>query len=482
MRKMIICGLLALIGAAGAAESTTAVPVYSNSVSKLMWYQAELKSFPPQGVPTRNGPWGTQNWTTVDQFAAWDIQVEKAGEYEVAVNYQCGQNAGGSAFEISTLKSKVTGATHETGNAWKKPNWELQPLAGTLKLPAGKSRIEMHIARKAPDAGQILQLRALELVRPSVRKAMAERARKSRADTSWMVEAKYGIMTHWTARSMPRTGPQKPYCDAVRDFDVERYADMAREAGAGYVVFTTSHGGLFFPAPIQSIEKLLPGRTCPRDLLADLEPALKKRGIRMIVYSGWSTSDDEFAKAFGYRDPARLQEYANNMMAVMREIGQRYGTKMSGLFFDGGFETYLYPYQFPFEQFEAAARTGNRQRVISFNQWIFPKITDFQDYWIGESGGDLLPAPDPSTFAPGGVQAGIQGHLNPYLDDPWVHNRPDVAIHAPLHTEQELVEYVRHCVALKVVPSINLGIYQDGTVSEETLNQMRAVRKAIRGQ
>lgn len=97
-------------------------------------------------------------------------------------------------------------------------------VPGLLTLHAGRTRLTLRILSQASaGAGkEILELRAIELVLPQVREDMATRARKQRADTSWMVGASYGLMTHWTPFTQPRRGPQKSYCEAVRDFDVER--------------------------------------------------------------------------------------------------------------------------------------------------------------------------------------------------------------------------------------------------------------------
>lgn len=77
----------------------------------------------------------------------------------------------------------------------------------------------------------------------------------------------------------------------------------------------------------------------------------------------------------------------------------------------------------------------------------------------------------------------MQGHLNTFLDDfDWCHTRPDADMLRPWHTTAQVVEYVKGAVAQKTVPSINLSVYQDGTVQEATLQQMDAVRKAIRGE
>lgn len=75
-----------------------------------------------------------------------------------------------------------------------------------------------------------------------------------------MVDAKYGLMTHWTPFTQPRRGLRKPYCEVVRDFDVESYSNMVQHTGAGYLVSTTGWGGFWFPAPIRAINEAMPGR------------------------------------------------------------------------------------------------------------------------------------------------------------------------------------------------------------------------------
>jgi hypothetical protein len=60
-------------------------------------------------------------------------------------------------------------------------------------------------------------------------------------------------MCHWTSETSPRRGERKPYAQAVRDFDVEGFAGQVQATGAGFVVFTTSHGEHFFPAPLASL-------------------------------------------------------------------------------------------------------------------------------------------------------------------------------------------------------------------------------------
>lgn len=462
------------------AQPPAPTQVYADDYSKLMWYQAELHGLPPQQFASPPW-WGTQNWTTTEQSLTWEVDVAKAGDYVVSILYLCPPGGAGSELEVSAENSpqKVTGTTHVTGNAWRHPGWELQPFSGLLKLKAGKTHITLRATRKAASSDEILQVRSLELVLPAVHADLERRAQKLKANTQWMVDAKYGLMTHWTPRVQPRRGSQKPYCEAVGDFDVEAYVTMVQETGAGYLVFTTGWGGFWFPAPLRTVNQAIPGRGCDRDLVMELADALAKHNIKLVLYWGWNIGGPDYRQAWG----DELSQWPPKLSAFLEEVGQRYQTKVSGFFFDGGYESQVYPYSFPYEMVTKAAKTGNPNRAISYNNWIFPKITSFQDYWIGESAHDLLPPPGPAAFEKGGFQEGMQAHLNTFLDDfDWCHTKPDTDMLPPWHATEELVTYVYEAVSQKTVPSINIAIYQDGTVQDATLQQMVAVRKAIRGQ
>ena len=62
----------------------------------------------------------------------------------------------------------------------------------------------------------------------------------------------------------------------------------------------------------------------------------------------------------------------------MREIGERY---------DDG--CVYYPLNPDFRALGWAAKAGNPGRVICCNPWIWPRFTDFQDYFCGEGYGFL---------------------------------------------------------------------------------------------
>ena len=99
-----------------------------------------------------------------------------------------------------------------------------------------------------------MKVHSLELISPAAKAAMiasTERAQKMRANSDWFVEAKYGVMFHWSTTTQPLRGPQKPYPEAVSAFDLDAFADMVSETGAGYIIFTAVHGIMHFPAPLK---------------------------------------------------------------------------------------------------------------------------------------------------------------------------------------------------------------------------------------
>lgn len=86
-----------------------------------------------------------------------------------------------------------------------------------------------------------------------------------------------------------------------------------KQAGAGYVVFTTHQRTRFLIAPNATFDRLTgykPGEACShRDLIADLADALDKRGIPMMLY--WTgngpSSDPKASKALGFTAPVTKQ-------------------------------------------------------------------------------------------------------------------------------------------------------------------------------
>ena len=140
--------------------------------------------------------------------------------------------------------------------------YEIVPVMGTLTLAAGKQTITLG-STNAPAGKSLLAFRSLELTPLSATAAIEadrQEARHSRASTEWLSKAGYGLMFHWTSQSIGKDGTNKPYAQAVDDFDVDRFAEMVQSTGAGYVLFTVGHAQPYCPAPLTSWEKIFSGQ------------------------------------------------------------------------------------------------------------------------------------------------------------------------------------------------------------------------------
>jgi hypothetical protein len=264
---------------------------------------------------------------------------------------------------------------------------------------------------------------------------------------------------------------------------------MVKETGAGYVFFFVSLGIFWIPAPLKTVEDILPGRTCDRDLIAELIVALEKYDIKLLLYYNPSYYDDiDWRIAAGWGPQRSLQTskecghemewdktpFYENQCRILEEIGERYGRSLWGFWIDNGYKFQL------FEKQANACKVGNPDRIIGYNSGIYPRITDFQDFFAAEFGGTLF-FPPKSCFAEGGQLEGLQPHGTIYIDGAWHHFRPDTEIGPHHFSTETLIDYTQRCIDRKMVLTINMCIYQDGTVSPASLEQMRSLRKAIRG-
>jgi hypothetical protein len=292
-------------------------------------------------------------------------------------------------------------------------------------------------------------------------------------------------MFTWTSVTMPQHGPQKSYEQAVNDFDVDKFADMVAGTGAGFIAFATSWSTYYFPAPLKTWARVAPGQTTKRDLIAELADALNKRGIQLMIYYHVGRTDKDFWTGPGARSmdkPAYFKEWEE----TIREIGLRYGSKLAGWWFDDG-TTFYYPLQAPWKQLTEAAKAGNPARVIGYNSWILPKTTEFQDFACGEGGfpdrlvnEDELPIGGTGIYL-SGPQKGLQATVTlPNEGGNWGHIPADTPIPPPNSSTPEMIAYFQKAVARKLVPIVNLELYQDGTPSPATVEEFKAIKAAIK--
>lgn len=160
----------------------------------------------------------------------------------------------------------------------------------------------------------------------------------SRAD--WLRDARLGVFVHLLPASATDLAK-------VDDVDAEALAAQLSRAGARYLVITLGQNSGFFNAPNAAYDRrtgYLPGERCSRrDLPLALHRALQPRGIRLMLYLPCQApnEDTRAQKAFGLAQGPRDQpidvRFARQWAEVVHEWSARYGDRVAGWWFDGGY-------------------------------------------------------------------------------------------------------------------------------------------------
>jgi hypothetical protein len=311
-----------------------------------------------------------------------------------------------------------------------------------------------------------------------------------RANTDWFAACHFGVSTHWTADSQP-VGEDDwlPFEEAVNHFDVERYASQIAAAGAQYVIFTSCHAKQMLGAPCAAIDRVAAGRTTKRDMIGDLADVCRAHKLRFILYYNHSCNhgdDAAWEHAVGYH-AADKSALVRNETSIVRELGERYGSRVDGWYFDSccsldprgvydSVTTDLHGFQFPWEEFVVAAKAGYAERLVTLSQgmlWHFIYSTH-QDYECGEAN-DLVAVPS-SRF----TVDHLQGHRWVCLDNPeWVHSQVMTPLVKPRFKRDMVLDYVSNCGKSQVPVTFNVDIDRTAAVSQESLALLHEVSQRL---
>ena len=455
---------IAVFTAHGQSAEPTAIPVKGDAPTSLYGGGATSRD---DSIRKQSGD--SFRWKGGGQIV-WKLQVDQAGDYDVALNHAAEPNAVGQHVEVSSGSSRIEYTMAKTKGVFGDKSYQMTPIKDHLHLEAGAQLIALSIP-DAPKAMDVLSFRSLELTPVAAKAAIeADRrdAQRARASTEWMAKAGYGLMFHWTSQSVGRDGTNKPFAQAVDDFPVDRFVEMAEATGAGYVLVTVGHAQPYCPAPLSSWEKYFPGKTTKRDLIAELSQALNAKGIRLMCYFP--------AHVIGKYPRASSQEFTQMTSDIVKEFGERYGDRVAGYWFDGFYQCFeKYP-DFSFRDFYKVCKAGNSSRIIAVNSWIYPSVTEWQDYWAGEVASPVgLPVNGTNARGPG-QELRYQSLI--IMEPYWVQQK--VEMPKPRFDAQTLGEYVSQCKKNGGAVTINLGIYQDGSVDPKAVDLLKEVRLRIR--
>lgn len=478
MKKSILLIIVCFLTYSYAFSYSSNSRIKQDDINVLTPYEAvydhELVLFRPDD-PLK-GYW-LENWTDTTQTIKWKVLVDKAADYRIE-----GLISVENLMEDENIELILSNDNAKSECSISTSGWNREVFNQTLYFPKGYSNLVLKIKNRGTRPDFNVKLYALELSIPRVYRLKQQKAYVMKADIQWMNDITYGFFFHWNSKSMPKSGDSLPYEEAVNKFDTDQFAKMVDDCGGKLVFFTTSWAGYYFPAPLKTIDAILPGRTTKRDLIADLSKSLKKYGIKLILYYHMGHGDKEWWKLqqFSQMDS---KIFSQNLVKIIGEIGDRYKNQIAGIWMDDG-KVYHHN-NISFEKISQAAKRSNKNMAISFNSWILPKVTDFQDFYAGELGISLNAAGVNNPYLPikgngyfvGGPQKGLKAtYTGTFESGEWTHIYKDKPIDDPMYSLEDMKTIIMESRLRKNLLMINLRIYQDGSISPKTYQIMTQLK------
>jgi hypothetical protein len=290
----------------------------------------------------------------------------------------------------------------------------------------------------------------------------------------WLAKTRFGVFTHYLVGAN--------YNQMADSFDVEKFADQIAQTRADYLIFTVGQNSGYFCTPNAAYEKYAgyaSGQRCTRrDLPMEIADALRKRKIRLILYSSARAPEGDAQALAGLHDSGGRevpQEFIKRWSEVIREWSLRYGDKVSGWWFDGMhreefWNDYSKPYNY--KTFAAACRAGNPNSVLAFNngaefEKAFKIFSDAQDYMAGEQGRF---GATPEFYPPYPKKV---WHILSYLGYWWGQAT------GPNYTDAWLIDYVKKVNRQGGVVSIDVNVSTSGVIYPPHLQQLIALGKGL---
>jgi hypothetical protein len=336
----------------------------------------------------------------------------------------------------------------------------------------------------------------------------------------WM-KGKYGLMVHWIAPGPP---PQygtyiKDLNEAVNGFKIDEFMADFDKTGAEWLIFTIGQNRGYYSSPNSVIDSLAgPGHTSHRDLVLEIAKALKQRGKKFIAYLPCEVrGNSSMQKGFGWNtQPGTDQaQFQDKYLRAIREWAVRYGEYLDGWWFDGCYSWDAFPNKYmKWGKWYEATRAGNKNVVLAFNPGLASEgenikpILPEHDYLAGEiivliNGKIRLGRvnEDPKAlFMP--ETAYVKGtkclyHALVPIDAYWWHKSPWPAaswanvpfntklpeqqeeMEKPIYEDNNLFKFVNDLTKVGGAVTLNVGIFQEGNLGEETIQQFIRLKKSF---
>ena len=405
------------------------------------------------------------NFNNTSQVLQWTVYSPIQADYHVEALISANM---GETFNLSVLETTESVDFAKGSSGWAKQD------VGVIPIPAGISTLQLLRTSSAANAA----VKSLELVREVDWAARQRRIADFKVDTTWFSKAGYGLMFQYGAWGYPQRGSKKSLEDQTDDFDVAAFVAMIKGTGASYVIWSLTWWEYVMNAPIVSVDTLLGhgDRTSTRDLVGEIMVALDTEGIDFMLYYHRGHEGDPWFDVsvfppaeFTQRGTGDRSVLFDDWEMIITEIGQRYGDKLDGWFFDDG----VVYYPAPFERMGRAARAGNPKRLISYNPWVSARVTDFQDVMFGEGhrGEFIIGSADigGTGILTDGPSEGLLQHGMFMTENDWGIHEEDQSIMTKV-TPADAAKWRAAAAARNVPISFTLMMWEDGAVSQDSLD------------
>ncbi len=295
-------------------------------------------------------------------------------------------------------------------------------------------------------------------------------------NTDWFKDAHYGIFMHF----LP--GNERTFAQ-VKDFDVKTVADQLEAMRAGYFVITLGQNSGYFISPNTTYNRYTgyaEGERCStRDLPLELYKVLQPRGIKLMLYLPCQVpnGDPRAQKAFGLPQGGRDQpvdlQFADKWSAVIQEWSERYGDKVAGWWFDGGYQHIRFNDRIA-ALYATAVKRGNPKAIVTFNPGVrMVHYTESEDYTAGELNEPFAVVPASRWLQ------GSQWHALTFVGSMW--GKRDTR-----YSNEQWVKWVREVISKQGVVTLDMGPNWDGktapigSFAEPQVQQVKAIAAALR--
>ncbi len=300
----------------------------------------------------------------------------------------------------------------------------------------------------------------------------------------WM-SGKYGVMVHYLPHIGGMGGVKKLSPQQMAEvFDVKAFADNIEKTGAGWLIFPFGQNSGFYWSENPYIEERIQNRCSKRDLVLEIANEVTARGIRFMAYipTEMDFQSDAMRNAFLWDNSPDKAEFMEIWYNVIEYYAKKLGTKLSGWWFDGCYDASEKDFvrtndwsnvRFDRKRWFAVAKAGNKKAAVAMGTGanLMECVFEEEEYLPGEINEIVYYPWDCNS-------TDKQWHALTYLDCTWL-LEAGKEMPGPRFSNRELYDYVKECLEKKGALTLNMGIFEDGTIAPKTLEQVCGLKKVL---